>query len=444
MNPSGISANESVVHPSRISLCLAQLVRYGLAVLSVAVAVGVLLFFEHLGLRPPTGMLMLFPIVINAWYGERGPALLCLILALAGMNYFFIEPRHHFSIVRSDLPYFLTFTSFALLVSWFSTVRRRLERDLRQARDKLRVEVEERSSLLDLTHDSIFVSDMNSVIRYWNKGAEDFYGWMRQEAVGKHRNDLLHTDFPQPVEQVLAELLENDRWEGELKQENASGQRFFVTSRWSLRRDEQNRPVAILETSNDITTRKRWEEEIQALNRELAKQVQLLDQTHDSIMFRDMNGRITYWNRGAQELYGWSAKEAIGKSSHDLLKTSFPAPLKDIDAELLRTGIWEGEVRHSKSDGTELLVASRWSLARDEKDQPVVMETNNDLTERRRREDEIRELNQALMNRAAQLDSSNKEPEAFAYSVSHDLRAPLRHNDRLCRTTPEERGCISQ
>jgi PAS domain S-box-containing protein len=158
-----------------------------------------------------------------------------------------------------------------------------------------------------------------------------------------------------------------------------------------------------------------------------AQQARLLDQTHDSIIFRQLDGRITYWNRGAQELYGWRAEEAVGKLSHDLLRTVFPVPIKDIDAELLRAGVWEGELEHRRIDGTKVIVASRWSLSRDDAGRSIVMATSNDITERKHREDEVRKLNQELARRAADLDASNKQLESFAYSVSHDLRAPLRH-----------------
>jgi PAS domain S-box-containing protein len=127
-------------------------------------------------------------------------------------------------------------------------------------------------------------------------------------------------------------------------------------------------------------------------------------------------------------LYGWTDNEAIGRHSQELLQTIFPTPLEDIRAELLRTSRWEGELRKTKADGTPVVVASRWSLRRDEQERPVaILETNNDITERKRREEEIQGLNQELAKRSSDLESINKELEAFAYSISHDLRAPLRH-----------------
>ena len=118
----------------------------------------------------------------------------------------------------------------------------------------------------------------------------------------------------------------------------------------------------------------------------------LLDLTHDTIFVRDMDNVITYWNRGAEELYGWRRDEAIGKVSHRLMQTSFPFPLEQINAELLRTGRWEGELIHTKRDGTRVAVASRWSLERDDRGQPaMILETNNDITERKRAEETLRE-----------------------------------------------------
>jgi PAS domain S-box-containing protein len=161
---------------------------------------------------------------------------------------------------------------------------------------------------------------------------------------------------------------------------------------------------------------------------ERTQQASLLNLTHDTIFVRDMNDIITYWNRGATELYGWTADQAVGKHSHQLLQTDFPLPMDEVHQELLRTGRWEGELQKTKADGSRVFVASRWSLRQDEQGHPVaILETNNDISDRKHREKEIRKLNQELEKRSADLETSNKELEAFAYSVSHDLRAPLRH-----------------
>ena len=123
----------------------------------------------------------------------------------------------------------------------------------------------------------------------------------------------------------------------------------------------------------------------------LREQAGLLNLTHDTVFVRDMNDVITYWNRGAEERYGWTREEAVGKVFHRLMQTIFPVALEEINSALLRTGCWEGEVVHSQRDGTQVIVASRWSLQRDEQGRPLaILETNNDITERKRAEDALR------------------------------------------------------
>jgi PAS domain S-box-containing protein len=130
----------------------------------------------------------------------------------------------------------------------------------------------------------------------------------------------------------------------------------------------------------DLTERKRSEEA-------LRERAQLLELTHDSIFVRNMNDVVSFWNQGAERLYGWSKEEALGHVAHHLLQTIFPVPLEQITSELLSTGRWEGELVHTKRDGTQVTVASRWSLRRDERGRPLgVLETNNDITERKRAE----------------------------------------------------------
>jgi len=261
---------------SYLQLRIAQshALRYGLAVTSTTIALGLAVLGQRYGFHNVEVPLFLFAVALTAWYGGSGPAALGLVLSIAFFDYFFTEPRYTFYVRASDVPYLMVFASFALLVAWFSAVRRRVERELLQARDHLQIEVAERTqqaSLLNLTHDTIFVRDMRDVIIYWNRGAQELFGWTPEDAIGKRSQQLLQTVFPAPVDDIRAELLQTGRWDGELQKTRADGTQVVVASRWSLRRDEQDRAVAILETNNDITERKRREQEIQSLNQELAK-----------------------------------------------------------------------------------------------------------------------------------------------------------------------------
>src|SRR5262249_48186964 len=154
---------------------------------------------------------------VTSWYGGLGPSAVAVVLSALLFDYFFTEPLHSLYVQASDIPYIGLFAAFALLVAWFSAARRRVEVELRRARDKLASEVEERTrqaNLLNLSHDSIFVRDLSDLITYWNRGAEELYGWQGRDAVGKRSHELLRTVFPAPFDDINGELVRSGRWEG--------------------------------------------------------------------------------------------------------------------------------------------------------------------------------------------------------------------------------------
>jgi len=230
---------------------------YGLAVFAVSVALGMGLLVSSYGFRGVELPLYLFAIAVTAWYAGAGPSAVAVVLSILSFDYF-VEPRYTIYPTVAEIPYLIICTAFAALVAWFSSVSRRVEEQFRQARDRLET--------LDLAYDAILVRDMNAVITHWNRGAEEMYGWTPQQAIGKRSHELFKTVFPAPLVDIEAELLRTGRWEGELKHTKPDGSLLVVSSRWSLRRDEGGRPAAILETNDDITSRKRREEEIRALN----------------------------------------------------------------------------------------------------------------------------------------------------------------------------------
>jgi PAS domain S-box-containing protein len=259
---------------------LAALQGYALAVAWVAVALGISLLLHHYNIGGVEYPLFLLAIALTTWSAELGPAILAVVLSCFGFDYFFTAPLHSLFVTSSELPYYIVFILFALLVTGFSRVRRRVEQELLESRDQLRREVVERAqhaSLLNLTHDTIYVRDMGDLIIYWNRGAQELYGWTEQEAIGKHAHQLLQTEFPMPFDGVREELLRTGRWEGELQKTKADGTRVVVASRWSLRRDDIGLPVAILETNNDISESKRREQDILRLNQELGARTKELE-----------------------------------------------------------------------------------------------------------------------------------------------------------------------
>jgi two-component system sensor kinase FixL len=270
--------------------------QYGLAVLSVAVALGITNSLErYTTLRTP---LFYIAIIISAWFGEIGPGLLAVVLSTLAVDYYF-APGGQTSVLSIDnWPFILLFSLSGLVACWITVQRRRAEEALKEARDELEARVEERTSdlrraterleaeiaerkrgeevlreranLLDLTHDTVFVRDINDVITFWNRGAEKLYGWTRDEAVGQVSHCLMQTNFPAPLEEITAELNNTGRWDGELIHTRRDGTQVVATSRWALQLDDQGKPIAVLETNNDITERKRAEEALRQAQTELA------------------------------------------------------------------------------------------------------------------------------------------------------------------------------
>ena len=138
----------------------------------------------------------------------------------------------------------------------------------------------EQADLLNLSHDAIIARDMQAHVRFWNRGAEDRYGWSAAEAMGQRSHDLFHTQFPTSEAEVYAELLENGYWEGELVHTKRDGRQIVVAARWSLQRDAQGRPAGVLEINNDITLRR----EAELAVRRQAKRLQVLHEIDAAIL----------------------------------------------------------------------------------------------------------------------------------------------------------------
>src|ERR1700757_3450111 len=132
-------------------------IRYSFSIVCVAVALGAALALQFYGFRDVELPLFDLAIVVAAWYAGVGPAVLAVVLSAVCFNYFFTEPLYSFEVSSADLPYFCIFTASAAIIAWFVAVRRRIESDLRDTRDHLQLEVEQRKrredEILKLNHE---------------------------------------------------------------------------------------------------------------------------------------------------------------------------------------------------------------------------------------------------------------------------------------------------
>lgn len=181
-------------------------------------------------------------------------------------------------------------------------------------------------------------------------------------------------------------------------------------------RDGSGKPRRVLGVSRDITGTKQIEKHLRHRRRRLIKQVkgqksalqrssqevaqkgELLDLTNDAAFISDRENRITYWNRGAERLYGWRKDEVIGLDASDLLQTEFPIPYKDVLETMEQNGVWEGELQQTTRYGHRMTVASRWTYRRDSDGTPIGwLEINSDLTLQKQSQEAARRLSARIL-----------------------------------------------
>ncbi len=163
----------------------------------------------------------------------------------------------------------------------------------------------EQKELLEQTYDAICIWNNPDGISYWNKSAERLYGFTFDEIAGKQVSKVLKAVYPVPFEEYLSSLEKDGHWEGEIRQSTRDGRQLYVESRQVVKQREDGKFI-VLETSRDIT------EQLEA-NERIRQQASLLEKTGDAILVCDLNHKIIFWNQGAENLYGWSATEVLGK-----------------------------------------------------------------------------------------------------------------------------------
>jgi PAS domain S-box-containing protein len=180
--------------------------------------------------------------------------------------------------------------------------------------------------------------------------------------------------------------------------------------------DEAGEPYRDLGAAQDVTDRKIVEErllrgreemeeqvrghqaELQARTSEVATQAELLDLVNDAAFICGTDDRISYWNRGAERLYGWKQADAVARNPGELLQSELPIPRADILAILHRHGRWEGEIVQTTRYGLRMAVHSRWTARRaDNGELAGWLEINSDMTQQKLAEETARRLSGRIL-----------------------------------------------
>lgn len=293
--------------------------------------------------------------------------------------------------------------------------------------EQLRAQLSFTQAVTSSLGEGVYVLDREGSLTFMNPAAEQLLGWKECELHGRDMHEAVHfqradgTARPRQ-ECVLLDVLQ-------------SGQTVQVAEDFFTRKDGSMIPVAYVSCPivddgmevtgavlafHDITARKRAEENLKRQAAELRGQAELLDLAHDAILVRRLKtSTIAFWNQGAERMYGWSKAEAEGRTSHELLRTQFPWPLEQIEAELVDSGHWEGELIHTRRDGSRLTIASRWALQRDVDGHPMAtLEINSDITERTRAERRLQETHAQLQLEYQNADSARGEAHAVLDAAS--------------------------
>jgi PAS domain S-box-containing protein len=420
-------------------------------------------------------------------------------------------------------------------------------------------EVRQQALMLELA--PLLVRDTQDKIVYWNRAAEVMFGYPREEAVGRLSHELLHTRFPQPLDQIFDRLRSGLPWQGELQHTRSNGTPISVASQWIAHLDDRGNLESIIEVSIDVTERIKAEAALtratarfngiiasamdaivsidsqqrvvlfnpaaekmfgisaaeaqgQDLNRfiperfrtahshhveqfgrtgvstrrmgalrtvaglrangeefpieasisqvdvdgeklftvilrdvterqradaDRAQLAAIVQSSHDAIIGKSLEGVVTSWNAGAEQLFGYSAREMVGQSVLRIIPPDRQAEEAAILARLRRgEHVDHYETARIAKDGRVVEVSLSISPVRDATGAIVgASKIARDITERKRPEEALREAQAALLAHAENLEKtvaqrttllreSNAELEAFSYSLAHDMGAPLR------------------
>jgi PAS domain S-box-containing protein len=380
-------------------------VRYSISLLAVIVAF--LLrraLAQYLGLELPAFIFFYPTVMIVALLAGLGAGLTATVFASLLADYWIFQPIGHFEIAdKSDAIAMIVFCAMGIFLSVVAERFRAYQRQivamerkaaLQRTEEALHESEERLRSILENMSEGLMIFDTHRKMIYQNTASLRLHGFESPER-GPIEGELPKATWKGWDEK--GRPLPDDEWpksrvfrDGPFQnqilhvQQIETGYEFDASYNGCPLYDSTGNITAGFITIRDITEERKADQD-------LRRQAELLRLSFDAIIVWRLDGGIESWNRGAEQLYGFSENEAVGRIVHELLRAVLPRPWPEIETKLREQGFWEGELRHYTKDGRELTVLARKQLIHSEDGVQRIVESNRDITERKRAEESLRE-----------------------------------------------------
>jgi PAS domain S-box-containing protein len=279
----------------------------------------------------------------------------------------------------------------------------------------------------------VFVTDTKGNCVYTNLSYQKITGYAPENLLGTGWLKAIHKEDLEQVKKSWFEATEHKKKYESIHRFVQPNGTAVWTSVKAAEMIDNNKIIGYVGTVDDLTVMKDAEEKI-------IQSTYMINNATDAIIASDLNWSINSYNNAAQNIYGFTADEVIGKIAEDVLLTDFVGSSKrEFLLALKYKGSWSGEVVQKRKDGTFVPILSSLSINRDNQGNAIgYLAVNRDITERKKREEIIGKLNVELEQNLMELEMTNRELESFSYTISHDLRAPLRAIDGFTQILKED------